>query len=215
MLANCDFSDIIKEMQEELEKQLKPETAESKPQRRQEALAFIWETAKVVVISLAIIIPFRYFLVQPFFVKGASMEATFDDGNYILIDEISYRFRDPARGEVVVFRFPEDKTQFFIKRIIGLPEETVEIKNDQIIIHNKQHPEGFVLNEKYLSAGEHTIGDLRVRLDPNEYFVMGDNRLRSSDSRRWGPLNRSLITGKVFFRAWPISDFGKITPASY
>ena len=150
MLANCDFSDIIKEMQEELEKQLKPETAESKPQRRQEALAFIWETAKVVVVSLAIIIPIRYFLVQPFFVKGASMEATFDDGNYILIDEISYRFRDPARGEVVVFRFPEDKTQFFIKRIIGLPEETVEIKNDQIIIHNKQHPEGFVLNENPL-----------------------------------------------------------------
>ena len=188
----------------------------NRPSRaRQEALAFIWETVKVVVISLAIIIPIRYFLVQPFFVKGASMETTFEDGNYILIDEISYRFRDPERGEVVVFRFPEDKTQFFIKRIIGLPEETVEIKNDQVIIHNKQHPEGFALNEGYLSADQHTIGEFRFKLDDNEYFVLGDNRLRSSDSRRWGPLNRSLITGRVFLRAWPLNEFGRVPKANY
>lgn len=186
-----------------------------KQHARQETLAFIWETVKVVVISLAIIVPIRYFLIQPFFVKGASMEATFDDGNYILIDEISYRFRDPARGEVVVFRFPEDKSQFFIKRIIGMPEETLEIKNDQVTIQNKQRPEGFVLHEKYLSAGEHTVGDLRIKLNPNEYFVMGDNRLRSSDSRRWGSVNRSLITGRVFFRAWPIGNFGRIPAAQY
>ncbi|MBI2063143.1 MAG: signal peptidase I [Candidatus Yanofskybacteria bacterium] len=178
-------------------------------------LTFIWETVKIVVISLAIIVPVRYFLVQPFFVKGASMETTFEDGNYILIDEISYRFRDPTRGEVVVFRFPEDKTQFFIKRIIGLPEETVEIKNDDVIIYNKQHPDGFILEEKYLSAGQHTMGDMRMKLDPNEYFVLGDNRLRSSDSRRWGPLNRALITGRVFFRAWPVNEFGGVPTATY
>lgn len=188
---------------------------EPKKNSRQEALAFIWETIKVVVISLAIIIPIRYFIVQPFFVKGASMETTFEDGNYILIDEISYRFSNPERGEVVVFRFPEDKTQFFIKRIIGMPEETVEIKNDQIIIHNKQNPGGFVLKELYLSGGQHTLGDFRIKLDPNEYFVLGDNRLRSSDSRRWGALNRSLITGKVFFRAWPINEFGRVPAANY
>ncbi len=199
-------------MPEELEFQ---SSQNPKQHSRQEALAFIWETIKVVVISLAIIIPIRYFLVQPFFVKGASMETTFDDGNYILIDEISYRFRNPARGEVIVFRFPEDKTQFFIKRIIGLPEETVEIKSDQVIIHNKQNPGGFTLNENYLDTGQHTTGDTRVKLDSNEYFVLGDNRLRSSDSRRWGPLNISLITGKVFFQAWPLSDFGKIAPAVY
>ena len=116
---------------------------------------------------------------------------------------------------MIVFRFPEDKTQFFIKRIIGLPEETVEIKSDQVIIHNKQNPGGFTLNENYLDTGQHTTGDTRVKLDSNEYFVLGDNRLRSSDSRRWGPLNISLITGKVFFHAWPLSDFGKIAPAVY
>ena len=195
-----------------LEPQLTPA-----PQRRlrQETLVFIWETLKVVIISLAIIIPIRYFLVQPFFVKGASMENTFDDGDYILIDEISYRFKEPQRGDVVIFRYPQDRSQFFIKRVIGLPEETIEIKNGQVIIHNKQHPEGFTLNEPYLMPIQHTIGDLRIKLDPNEYFVLGDNRLQSSDSRRWGPVNRSLITGRVFLRAWPINKFGELPEAKY
>lgn len=183
--------------------------------RKLQGLAFVWETIKIVVISLAIIVPIRYFIVQPFFVKGASMEPTFEDNNYILIDEISYRFRDPERGEIVVFRFPEDKSQFFIKRIVGMPEETVEIKNDKVIIHNKQNPGGFTLNEGYLAKGQHTMGDMRLKLDPNEYFVLGDNRLRSSDSRRWGPLNRSLITGRVFFRAWPVNEFGRVQAAEY
>lgn len=182
---------------------------------RHEAFIFIWETVKIVIISLAIIVPIRYFIVQPFFVKGASMEPTFEDNNYILIDEISYRFRDPEREEVVVFRFPEDRKQFFIKRIVGMPGETVEIKNDKVIIHNKQNPSGFTLNETYLDKGQHTMGDMRIKLDQNEYFVLGDNRLRSSDSRRWGPLNRSLITGRVFFRAWPVNEFGAIPKAAY
>lgn len=197
---------------EELEPKLNPEP---KKYLRQETLVFIWETIKVVIISLTIIIPIRYFIVQPFFVKGASMENTFDDGDYILIDEISYRFNQPQRGDVVIFRYPEDRSQFFIKRVIGLPEETVEIKNDQVIIHNKQHPEGFILDEPYLAPGQYTAGDLRVKLDPQEYFVLGDNRLQSSDSRRWGPVNSSLITGRVFFRAWPIKSFGELPKASY
>lgn len=199
----------------ELEPKQNSETAKMNASPRQGALAFIWETVKVVVISLAIIIPIRYFLVQPFFVKGASMEPAFEDGNYILIDEISYRFENPKRGDVIVFRFPEDRSQFYIKRVIGLPEETVEIKDDEVIVHNKQNPEGFVLAETYLENGQHTIGNTRIKLDPNEYFVLGDNRLRSSDSRRWGTLNRSLITGKVFFRAWPVSKLGSIARVNY
>jgi signal peptidase I len=199
----------------ELEPQISP--IPPKPQRRlrQETLAFIWETTKVVIISLAIIVPVRYFLVQPFFVKGASMETAFDDGDYILIDEISYRFRTPERGEIVVFRFPEDKSQFFIKRIVGLPEETIEIKDNKVAISNKQHPEGFILNEPYLDSEQRTIGNSRIKLDPNEYFVLGDNRLKSSDSRRWGPLNVAFITGRVFFRAWPVNKFGEVQKANY
>lgn len=183
---------------------------------RQETLAFIWETVKVVVISLAIIIPIRYFLVQPFFVKGASMEPTFDDGNYILIDEITYRFHEPERGDIIVFRFPQDKSQFFIKRIVGLPDETLEIKDNQIKIYNKENPNGFILDEKfYLAPDQQTIGSFRIKIDSNEYFVMGDNRLRSSDSRTWGAVNRSLVTGRVFFRALPLSGFGSFPEVKY
>jgi len=175
---------------------------------RQEVLTFIWETVKIIIISLAIIIPVRYYLVQPFFVKGASMENTFEDGDYIIIDEISYRFTHPERGEVVVFRAPQDKSQFFIKRVIGLPSETVVVQNDKVKIFNKDNPNGFSLYEPYLFSGQHTLGDVRIKLDDNEYFVMGDNRLQSSDSRRWGPVNRSLITGRVFLRAWPLNKLG-------
>lgn len=199
----------LNEKKDEIESEELPESP------KLQGLAFIWETVKIVVISLAIIIPIRYFLVQPFFVKGASMEPTFEDNDYILIDEISYRFKNPERGEVVVFRFPEDRSQFFIKRLIGMPEETIEIKDDKITIYNKQNPGGLELDETYLDKGQHTIGNLRIKLDPHEYFVMGDNRLRSSDSRRWGALNRSLITGRVFFRAWPIREFGTIPAVEY
>jgi len=182
---------------------------------RQEALAFIWETAKVVIISLAIIVPIRYFLVQPFFVKGASMEPTFDDSNYILIDEISYRFRNPERGDIVVFRFPQDKSQFFIKRVIGLPGETVEIKDNKVTIYNQANPKGLILDENYLAPGQQTLGNFKVKTDPGEYYVLGDNRARSSDSRIWGQVNRTLITGRVFFRALPVKDFGGFPKVNY
>lgn len=185
------------------------------PSSKNEILAFIWETTKVVVISLAIILPIRYYLVQPFFVKGASMEPNFEDGDYLLVDELSYRFLEPARGDVIIFRYPGDKSQFFIKRVIGLPSETIEIKNNEVIIYNVDHPNGFVLSEEYLDAVQETLGNMLIRLDNNEYFVLGDNRLRSSDSRRWGPVNKTLITGKAFIRAWPFNRFEKIQSIMY
>lgn len=182
---------------------------------KNELLVFVWETIKVVVISLAIILPIRYYLVQPFFVKGASMEPNFEDGDYLLIDEISYRFNEPIRGDVIVFRFPEDRSQFFIKRIIGLPGETIEIKNNRVIIYNTKSSEGFALAENYLDQSQETLGNMLVRLDGNEYFVLGDNRLQSSDSRRWGPVNRTLITGRALLRAWPFNKFDKIESVIY
>lgn len=182
---------------------------------KSEILVFVWETIKVVVISLAIILPIRYYLVQPFFVKGASMEPSFEDGDYLLVDEISYRFSEPARGDVIIFRYPEDRSQFFIKRIVGLPGETVEIKSNRVTIYNADGPDGFVLYENYLDPSQETLGNMLTRLDDNEYFVLGDNRLQSSDSRRWGPVNRMLITGKAFLRAWPFSKFDKIKGVQY
>jgi len=185
------------------------------PSTKSDILAFVWETIKVVVISLAIILPIRYYLVQPFFVKGASMEPNFEDGDYILVDELSYRFSVPERGDVVIFRYPLDPSQFFIKRIIGLPNETVEIKDNTVTIYNEDEPEGSVLDESYLAPEQKTIGNSVTKLDDNDYFVLGDNRLQSSDSRRWGLLNKSLITGKAFLRPWPITKTVKIPPIYY
>lgn len=166
---------------------------------------FLWEIIKITILALAIILPIRYYVAQPFFVKGASMEPSFEDGNYLIIDEISYRFSKPQREEVVVFRFPEDPKQFFIKRIIALPQETIQIKNNEIKIFNEQNPLGFTLNESgYLDSDQTTENELKIKLDENEYFVLGDNRLHSSDSRRWGPLNETFIVGRVLIRAWPI-----------
>jgi len=165
---------------------------------------FVFEVVKIVVVVLAIILPVRYFLMQPFFVKGASMEPNFDDGQYLIIDELSYRFRQPARGEVVVFRYPVDPSQFYIKRIIGLPGETVEVADGRIKITNTEHSLGFVLDEsKYLSATVSTYGDVKKVLGQGEYFVMGDNRSASYDSRRWGILPEANIIGRAWLRAWP------------
>jgi len=182
---------------------------------KSEVLAFIWETIKVVVISLAIILPIRYYLIQPFFVKGASMEPNFENGDYLLVDEISYRFSVPERGDVVIFRYPLDPSQFFIKRIIGLPYETIEVKDNTVMIYNKDKPKGFVLGESYLVPEQKTLGNSFTKLDDNEYFVLGDNRLQSSDSRRWGPVNKSFITGKAFLRPWPFTKEFKIPSVVY
>ena len=182
---------------------------------KNEILAFVWETVKVVVISLAIILPIRYYLVQPFFVKGASMEPNFEDGDYILVDELSFRFRDAERGEVIIFRFPQQPSQFFIKRIIGLPEETVQVKDNQVTVFNEENPEGFVLSETYLAPEQKTLGTMTTKLDDNEYFVLGDNRLQSSDSRRWGPVNQNLVMGRAFLRPWPFTRASKIPSAVY
>ena len=181
---------------------------------RSEALLFFWEVAKAIIISLAIIIPVRYFLVQPFFVKGPSMQSTFQDGDYVLIDEISYRFQAPERGDVVIFIAPNEPDEHYIKRIIALPGETIQIRDSKVIIFNKKNPKGFALDESgYLDSNQITRGELTQKLDGDDYFVMGDNRLHSSDSRVWGLLNRKLITGRVFFRALPlakIETFGSV-----
>lgn len=143
------------------------------------------------------------------------MEPSFEDGDYLLIDEISYRFNQPERGDVIIFRYPQDTSQFFIKRIIGLSEETVEIKNHKVIIYNKKTPQGFPLDEKYLSPNQQTLGDMVVKLDDNDYFVLGDNRLQSSDSRRWGTVNKTLIVGRAFLRPWPINRMAKFEGTKY
>jgi len=171
-------------------------------------LGFVWELVKVVVISLVIIIPIRYFLIQPFYVKGASMEPNFHDQEYLIIDEISYRFEQPKRGDIIVFRYPKDPQQYFIKRIIGLPGEKVILKDGQVYVYNQQFPDGAALEEKYLAADVKTYsnnGIDSITLGQDEYFVLGDNRNSSRDSRSFGPVNKSFIIGRVALRGWPVN----------
>ena len=178
-------------------------------------MSFAWEIFKILVISLVIIIPIRYFLIQPFFVKGASMEPTYEDGEYLVIDEASYRFREPARGEVVVFRYPLDTKEFFIKRIIGLPGETITINGTEVTIRNKENPQGFILDESRYLKNVPPMGQSEVILKDGEYFVLGDNRSASFDSRRWGSVPRQDIIGRVWLRAWPVSRAGIMTVPAY
>ncbi|TAL51386.1 signal peptidase I [Patescibacteria group bacterium] len=167
---------------------------------------FLFEVIQIVIISSAIIIPIRYFLIQPFYVKGASMEPNFYDHEYLIIDELTYRFRDPYRGEIVVFRYPRDPSQYFIKRVVGLPGETVEVTGGNVIIYNTQHPNGIVVEETYLA--ESTTGKVRVTLGEDEYYVLGDNRDSSLDSRSFGPITRDDVIGRVWVRGLPISRIG-------
>lgn len=174
---------------------------------------FFWEVAKIIIIAAVVVIPIRYFLFQPFFVRGQSMDPNFENGDYLIIDELSYRFRAPERGEVIVFKYPVDPSNRFIKRIIGLPGETVEIKDNQITIYLEDKT--MILNENYLSDDLSTSGEIVVELKAEEYFVLGDNRPYSFDSRRFGPLHKSFITGKVLLRAWPIDSVSIIKQPSY
>jgi len=177
-------------------------------------LLFIWEILKVVIIALAIVIPVRYFLFQPFFVRGQSMEPNFENGDYLIIDELSYRFSDPQRGDVIVFKYPNNPSQRYIKRIIGLSGETIEIGDNKVIIYSQQGSQ--ILDETdYLSSNTQTPGEVRVSLDEGEFFVLGDNRSVSSDSRRWGALKRENIIGKVFIRAWPFTALARIEAPTY
>lgn len=163
------------------------------------------EIIEIVLIAVLVVFGVRSFLVQPFLVSGASMEPNFHGGDYILINELSYRFRAPERGEVVVFRYPGDEKTFFIKRIIGLPGERVVITDGKLYIYNKDHQEGMQVNEDYLPKDLRTIGEKDVTLTNDEFFVMGDNRDASYDSRQWGPLKKTELVGSVWVRLWPLN----------
>lgn len=176
--------------------------------------SFVLEIAKIVIIALVIVIPIRFFLFQPFIVKGQSMEPNFFEGDYLIIDELSYRFRSPQRGETVVFRPPTDSSSRYIKRIIGLPGETVQIKHGKVVIYSDDTPQ--TLNETdYLPESFETLGDSQISLGYNEYFVLGDNRSASYDSRKFGPLAKENIIGRVYFRAWPLTLLDKIEAPAY
>lgn len=170
----------------------------------------ILEIFKIIIVAAAIVLPIRYFIAQPFIVRGASMEPTYNNSDYLLIDEATYYFRSPERGEVIVFRYPQNPRQFFIKRIIALPGETVELRDGKVRVIKDGQKEEIILDEPYLARGVETAGNASLTLGESEYFVLGDNRPASSDSRFWGPLPKKFLIGRAFFRAWPVTELGMV-----
>lgn len=179
-----------------------------------EVLFFFLEIIQIVVIALVIVLPIRYFVFQPFIVKGASMEPNFHNGDYLIIDELTYRLREPQRGEVVVFKYPQDLSQRFIKRLVGLPGEQVELKHGTIEITDKFGKKE-ILDESNYSSGEGWLGTMEITLAGDEYFVLGDNRAHSFDSRKWGALKREYIVGRAIIRAWPPTALAMIPAPQY
>jgi signal peptidase I len=150
-----------------------------------------------------IVIPIRFFVIQPFLVSGSSMEETFNNSDYLIVDRISYRINEPERGDVIVFKYPKDPSKFFIKRIIGLPNEKIVIEGEKIYIEQSDG-ENMLLEEDYITYS--SFNDAEFSIGENEYFVMGDNRAQSVDSRVFGLLERDLIIGKVFLRLFPLNE---------
>ncbi len=148
----------------------------------------------------------RFFVATPYIVSGASMENTFQNHDYLIVDRVTYDVSTPHRGDVIVFGLPQEPSRDLIKRVIGLPGETVSLANNTVSIINSEHPEGFTLSEPYLDA--QNIGGstgMKIPLGKDEYFVLGDNRKVSADSRLWGTLPRKDIIGRVLVRLFPFN----------
>lgn len=178
--------------------------------------AFVFDLVKILIIALIIIVPLRMFVAEPFVVSGSSMLPNFHNRDYLIVDRISYRNTEVKRGDVVVMKYPKDTTQYFIKRVIGLPGESISFQNGKVFITNTEHPTSFELSETYLPERIETFGKpVPVTLGTDEYYVLGDNRTASSDSRVWGVLPKDDIVGKVWLRVFPVDRFGKPAEVQY
>ncbi len=164
------------------------------------------EILTFIVLAIVIVVPIRFFVAQPFVVEGESMHPTFESGDYLIVDELSYHLGTPKRGDVVVFRYPNDEKIFYIKRIIGLPGETVHIDRGTTSITKADGTE-LTLDESYVVTEDATYTQ-DTTLGTDQYFVMGDNRPRSSDSRAWGPLPKKDLMGRAYIRLLPPSETG-------
>jgi len=159
---------------------------------------WLYDFTKIATIILVLGLLVNYFFYSVLVVRGKSMDPTFKDGQVMLVNKIAYITSSPQRGDVVGMYFPGETQKRFIKRIIGLPGETIEIKEGKVYVN------GQLLNEPYLDPSVFTLPDLTRKLQSGEYFVIGDNRSNSSDSRAWGPVPQSFITGKAVHRLFSL-----------
>lgn len=150
------------------------------------------------------------FVAQPHRVSGNSMVPTFKNGDYILTDKISYRFGNPKEGDIIVLKNPRDETQDFIKRIIAAPGDSLKIEEGIVYVNEGKISEEYLPSGTRTRAGNFVTEDAQIKVGANQYFVFGDNRDHSSDSREWGGVTKEEIVGRVFFRYWPPQNFGLI-----
>lgn len=177
---------------------------------------FLWDLIKIFLLAMLIILPVRTFLAEPFMVSGSSMVPNFHDRDYLIVDRLSYRLHEPQRGDVVVLKFPKDVSQYFIKRIVGLPGETIKCEQGKVVVGKVSQDKIVVLEESYIPSKSSTQNCRPKQvLGSNEFFVLGDNRLASSDSRVWGVLPKDDIVGRVWLRVFPLSGFGLAITPSY
>ena len=174
---------------------------------RESTLSNLGEFTRFAAIVIIVVVGVRLFIAQPFIVSGTSMVPTFQNNNYLIVDEISYRFEKPQRGDVMIFHPPVDPKEYYIKRLIGLPGDTVNVHNGVVTITNAAHPQGEVLNEPYITP-DTLVENVTTVVPTGEYFVMGDNRPASYDSRIWGLLPAKNIVGRAFVRLFPVQVFG-------
>lgn len=176
---------------------------------------FLYETIQTIVVFLSIFAFIYYLAVQPHQIQGDSMLPNFFNNEYILTDKITYRFSEPIRGNIVVFKAPNNLRRDYIKRVIGLPNETVSLMNNHIYINGSALDEYYLDPEEQINGGAFLQEGKEVKLNSTEYFVLGDNRDRSQDSRTWGPITKDKIIGRVFFRYWPLKEIGKVEAVNY
>lgn len=170
--------------------------------------AFFIDTLQTILLAFSVFLIIYMFLFRPFQVSGLSMFPTFHDKEYILTNLIILRFEDPKKGDVIVFRAPNDPDKEFVKRVIGEPGDTVEIQNGRVFVNGDQLDESSYLNESVRTTGGAFLSEGDVKVVPADaYLVMGDNRPQSSDSREWGFLKKRGVTGKSFVVYWPVNKF--------
>lgn len=199
-----------------------------KNSRLRENLKIVADLLYNVAVIVVIVAVIKYTLASPFQVNGSSMLPNLHNQEFLIIDKLSYYLDEPKRGDIVVLIPPQDTDVYYVKRIIGLPGEKIEFLDGQVIIHNKEHPEGVKLDEPYLSAEnaktywpthENKIIDIPATNEfgiPQEnYFVMGDNRRASNDSRSWGLLNRHNIEGRAWFVFLPLNQIRSLGHGEY
>jgi len=172
--------------------------------------AFLLDTIQIVVIALSLFVIVYLFFFQPHQVKGSSMNPNFIDAEYLLTDKITYRFNKPQRSETVIFTAPKNPDYEYIKRIIGLPGETVKIENGFVFINANKLEEAYLPTDTRTLSGSFSREGHTISIPDNHYFVIGDNRNHSSDSREWGTVPRENILGRAWFRYWPLDKIGSV-----